>query len=140
MQKSAGLSITSDDVNYLIYRYLQESGILPLCGRELAECQACFHDCYDLTHLSLFTGFHHAAFTFAHESQVHRINIEPDKVPAGTLITFIQKGMQYMELEANLEVGLCHFSNIWHLWSCAPPCRSTSVRSLEIHPNCMLRV
>jgi len=79
---ASALTLSSDEVNYLVYRYMQES------------------------------GFHHASFTFAHESQVHRTSIDPNLVPAGALVAFIQKGMQYMEMEANIEVrcgssGLC---------------------------------
>jgi len=52
----------------------------------------------------LCAGFAHAAFSLAHESHVHNANIDPSQVPSGALVTFIQKGMQYMELEANVEV------------------------------------
>lgn len=50
-------------------------------------------------------GFHHSAFTFAHESQVHRCDIDPNLVPTGALVTYIQKGMQYLEAEANIDVS-----------------------------------
>eukprot|EP00238_Polyblepharides_amylifera_P000429 CAMPEP_0196572704 /NCGR_PEP_ID=MMETSP1081-20130531/2698_1 /TAXON_ID=36882 /ORGANISM="Pyramimonas amylifera, Strain CCMP720" /LENGTH=488 /DNA_ID=CAMNT_0041890107 /DNA_START=606 /DNA_END=2069 /DNA_ORIENTATION=+ len=66
------MSITSDQLNFLVYRYLQESGFL------------------------------HSAFTFGYESFVHKSNINGSTVPPGTLISFIQKGLQYLELEANL--------------------------------------
>ena len=66
------MSITSDEVNYLVFRYLQES------------------------------GFQHAAFTFGYESLVHKSGINGNDVPPGSLISFIQKGLQYVELEANL--------------------------------------
>ncbi|QDZ24539.1 WD40 repeat domain-containing protein [Chloropicon primus] len=66
------MSITSDEVNYLVFRYLQES------------------------------GFQHAAFTFGYESLVHKSEINGNDVPPGALISFIQKGLQYVELEANL--------------------------------------
>uniref|UniRef100_A0A383WGZ9 LisH domain-containing protein n=1 Tax=Tetradesmus obliquus TaxID=3088 RepID=A0A383WGZ9_TETOB len=65
--------LSSTEVNYLIYRYLQES------------------------------GFHHSAFTFAHESQVHRCDIDPNLVPPGALVTYVQKGLQYLEAEANID-------------------------------------
>lgn len=48
-------------------------------------------------------GFHHAAFTFGYESGVHKSSISTNDVPPGALITFIQKGMQYLEIEANLD-------------------------------------
>jgi transducin (beta)-like 1 len=66
------MSINSDEVNYLVYRYLQESGFL------------------------------HAAFTFAHESLVARSVAADSEVPAGALLSFLQKGLQYVEVEAHL--------------------------------------
>lgn len=35
---------------------------------------------------------------------MHKADIDPGQVPAGALVTFIQKGMQYLELEANVDV------------------------------------
>lgn len=68
--------LTSDVLNYLVMRYLQES------------------------------GFSHTAFVFGHESDVTRTSVDPNNVPPGSLITFIQKGLQYLELEANLDAGV----------------------------------
>jgi len=67
------MSITSDEVNYLIYRYLKES------------------------------GFEHSAFTFGYESNVVKADINPADVPPGTLINFIQKGLQYLEVETHVK-------------------------------------
>eukprot|EP00951_Prasinocladus_malaysianus_P001653 scaffold11618_cov45-Prasinocladus_malaysianus.AAC.1 len=66
------MSITSDEINFLVFRYLQES------------------------------GFSHSAFTFGYESFVHKSKLNGNDVPPGALISFIQKGLQYLELEANL--------------------------------------
>lgn len=66
------MSITADEVNFLVFRYLQES------------------------------GFHHSAYSFGYESMIHKSNINGGDVPPGALISFIQKGLQYLELEANL--------------------------------------
>lgn len=55
-------------------------------------------------------GFHHSAFTFAHESHVGSVQIQPNLVPPAALVTFVQKGLQYMENEANLDpvsVAVC---------------------------------
>ena len=76
--------LTSDTVNYLIMRYLQES------------------------------GFSHTAFVFGHESSVARSSIDPNLVPPGSLVSFLQKGMQYLEMEANLDgqvSALGHFGS-----------------------------
>lgn len=48
-------------------------------------------------------GFSHSAFTFGHESNVLRIQLDPNTVPPGTLVTFVQKGLQYVEMEANID-------------------------------------
>jgi transducin (beta)-like 1 len=48
-------------------------------------------------------GFHHSAFTFAHESHMASVPIQPNLVPPAALVTFVQKGLQYMEAEANLD-------------------------------------
>lgn len=66
-------TLTSDEVNFLVYRYLLES------------------------------GFRHTSFSFGHESLVHKSNISGKDVPPGALISFLQKGIQYMEVEARLK-------------------------------------
>lgn len=63
------MAVTSDEINLLVYRYLQES------------------------------GFVHSAFSFGHESLVTRSTISGADVPPGALITLIQKGLQYVEIE-----------------------------------------
>nr|CCA22081.1 WD domaincontaining protein putative [Albugo laibachii Nc14] len=64
--------ITSDEVNFLVYRYLQESGFL------------------------------HSAFTFAYESQLVKSSVITSDIPPGALISFVQKGLQYVGIEAHL--------------------------------------
>lgn len=66
------MSLTSDEINFLIYRYMIES------------------------------GFQHSAFAFAHESFLVRSNISGGNVPPGALVTFIQRGLQYIEVESHL--------------------------------------
>uniref|UniRef100_A0A1J3GJ24 F-box-like/WD repeat-containing protein TBL1XR1-A n=1 Tax=Noccaea caerulescens TaxID=107243 RepID=A0A1J3GJ24_NOCCA len=68
-------SLTSVELNFLIFRYLQES------------------------------GFTHAAFTLGYEAGINKSNIDGNMVPPGALIKFVQKGLQYMEMEANLNNG-----------------------------------
>lgn len=65
-------SITSVELNYLVFRYLQES------------------------------GFTHAAFALGYEAGINKCPIDGNLVPPGSLITFVQKGLQYLEMEANL--------------------------------------
>ncbi|KAG0464411.1 hypothetical protein HPP92_020480 [Vanilla planifolia] len=66
-------SITSNELNFLVFRYLQES------------------------------GFTHAAFALGYEAGINKTNIDGDLIPPGALVTFVQKGLQYVELEANLD-------------------------------------
>jgi len=64
--------LTSEEVNFLVYRYLLES------------------------------GFVHSAYAFGHESFVAKSNIDSKQVPPGALISFVQKGLQYVEMEAHI--------------------------------------
>ena len=63
------MSFSSDEVNYLVYRYLQES------------------------------GFTHSAYVFGMESHVQSSNINGSIVPPAALLSIIQKGLQYTEAE-----------------------------------------
>ncbi|CAA2986253.1 WD40 repeat-containing HOS15-like [Olea europaea subsp. europaea] len=65
-------SITSVELNYILFRYLQES------------------------------GFTHTAFVFGYEAGINKSPIDGNLVPPGALIRFVQKGFQYLEMEANL--------------------------------------
>ncbi|XP_061341149.1 WD40 repeat-containing protein HOS15-like isoform X2 [Gastrolobium bilobum] len=65
-------TITSAELNYLVFRYLQES------------------------------GFTHSAFAFGYEAGINKCPIDGNLVPPGALVTFVQKGLQYLEMEANL--------------------------------------
>ena len=74
------MSISADEVNYLIYRYLQEN------------------------------GFSHTAFSFAHESLVSKSTIAYTEVPPGALITFLQKGLEYVGIEEHIgEVSIPYY-------------------------------
>ncbi|KAJ2722125.1 hypothetical protein GGI07_003510 [Coemansia sp. Benny D115] len=64
--------LKSEDVNYLVYRYLKESGFL------------------------------HSSYTFQFESQLHKAQAEQPNVEPGALIRVLQKGLQYMDVETHL--------------------------------------
>lgn len=66
------MSFSSDEVNYLVYRYLQES------------------------------GFQHSAYLFGNESHIANSNINGSLVPPAALLNIIQKGLQYTEAEIAL--------------------------------------
>ena len=67
------MSISSDEVNYLIYRYLQEN------------------------------GYAHSAFSFAYESLVPKSSVAYTDVPPGALIAFLQKGLEYVSIEEHIQ-------------------------------------
>ncbi|XP_008780930.1 WD40 repeat-containing protein HOS15-like [Phoenix dactylifera] len=66
-------TITSTELNYLVFRYLQES------------------------------GFTHSSFALGYEAGINKCDIDGNIVPPGALVTIVQKGLQYIELEANLD-------------------------------------
>ncbi|CAK1548469.1 unnamed protein product [Leptosia nina] len=66
------MSFSIDEVNFLVYRYLQES------------------------------GFHHSAYTFGIESHISQSNINGALVPPAALLNILQKGLQYTEAEITL--------------------------------------
>eukprot|EP00730_Choanoeca_flexa_P008556 TRINITY_DN12503_c1_g4_i2.p1 TRINITY_DN12503_c1_g4~~TRINITY_DN12503_c1_g4_i2.p1 ORF type:complete len:476 (+),score=55.15 TRINITY_DN12503_c1_g4_i2:101-1528(+) len=66
------MSIDSDQINFLIYRYLIES------------------------------GFQHSSFTFAQESGVTRSSVTSNKIPPGALIAHLQRALNYVQAEVNL--------------------------------------
>ncbi|KAL0352093.1 UNVERIFIED_CONTAM: WD40 repeat-containing protein HOS15 [Sesamum calycinum] len=47
-------------------------------------------------------GFTHSAFALGYEAGINKSTIDGNLVPPGALVTFVQKGIQYLELEANL--------------------------------------
>jgi hypothetical protein len=60
---------------------------------------------YDVNSYMQESGFVHSAFTFVYESMLGRSNIRnADKsIPPGALITFLQKGLQYVGIEESLQ-------------------------------------
>mmetsp|Transcript_15718 Transcript_15718/g.22363 ORF Transcript_15718/g.22363 Transcript_15718/m.22363 type:complete len:753 (-) Transcript_15718:41-2299(-) len=49
-----------------------------------------------------FKGFVHSAFSFAYESMISKTSVSKSNVPPGALISFIQKGLQYVGIEETL--------------------------------------
>ncbi|XP_008787121.2 WD40 repeat-containing protein HOS15-like [Phoenix dactylifera] len=65
-------SVTPVELDILVYRYLQDK------------------------------GYTHAAFAFDYESGINKIPIENDLVLSGSLVALVEKGLENLELEANL--------------------------------------
>ncbi|GER30939.1 F-box-like/WD repeat-containing protein TBL1XR1 [Striga asiatica] len=66
-------SLTADVLNCIVYRYLQES------------------------------GFTHSAFNFRFEAGTDKFPFDVNLVPPTALVTIVQLGLQYKEMEANAE-------------------------------------
>lgn len=52
--------------------------------------------------LSYRTGFTHTAFSFAYESLVTKSSVSQIEIPPGALITFLQKGLEYVGIEEHI--------------------------------------
>ena len=52
-------------------------------------------------------GFSHSAFTFAHESLVVKSSTAQTEIPPGALITFLQKGLEYIAIEEHINEVRC---------------------------------
>jgi len=83
---SARISISSDEVNLLIYRYLIEAGM-----------SLCAFYCDSLA------GFKHSAFAFHGESLLSRSpNLVQTDMPPGTLVTLLQKALLFLYVETHV--------------------------------------
>jgi transducin (beta)-like 1 len=68
-------TVNSDEINYLVFRYLQESGYV------------------------------HSAFTFGYESHVCKSKIDGSQIPPGALLSFVQRGVNFVEIEESIANG-----------------------------------
>ena len=50
----------------------------------------------------IITGFSHSAFVFAYESLVSKSTISQSIIPPGALVTFLQKGLEYVGIEEHI--------------------------------------
>lgn len=57
---------------------------------------------YLVSFIITFAGFTHSAFALGYEAGINKCTIDGNLIPPGALITFVQKGLQYLEMEANL--------------------------------------
>lgn len=49
-----------------------------------------------------FSGYIHSAFTFGYESQVVKSKIDGSQIPPGALLSFVQRGVNFIEIEESL--------------------------------------
>ena len=83
-------------VSHLIHN--QSIKFLLICGNKS------FQPCNQICFISpgIVVGFAHSAFTFAHESLVAKSTVSQSDVPPGALITFLQKGLEYVGIEEHI--------------------------------------
>ena len=102
------MSFTSDEVNYLIYRYLSESGKYFSPPVFLADLSA-------TKSAPFLLGFVHSAYLFGLESHITHTSINGNVVPPGALLSLIQKGLYYTEAELSIgdvsSASLSHSKN-----------------------------
>lgn len=85
---SARISISSDEVNLLVYRYLVEAGM-----------------CLDSpgNHSPSSLGFKHSSFVFHGESLLQRSpNLLQADLPPGSLVTLLQKALLFLYVETHV--------------------------------------
>lgn len=78
------MKIKSEEVNFLVYRYLIESG-------KLRDFGSNFH----------FVGFAHTAFSFRHECSNSHLMCQPneEEVPPGALLSMLHRGLLFLDVE-----------------------------------------
>lgn len=110
------MSFTSDEVNYLIYRYLQESGLdkfyFILFLNIRSEIEFLFEKKNMIRTIECINviGFIHSAYVFGVESHISQTNINGTLVPPAALLSVIQKGLQFTEAEVSVaDVSCLHF-------------------------------
>lgn len=91
------MSFSSDEVNFLVYRYLQESGLFYENKMTKSSIIVIIIEFF-----LFLTGFHHSAYTFGIESHISQSNINGALVPPAALLTILQKGLQYTEAELSI--------------------------------------
>nr|AKJ87737.1 LisH [Angiostrongylus cantonensis] len=69
------MTFSSSELNYLILKYLQESGL------------------------------EHSAFVFGNESELNRSDLMDVDVPSGALVSIVQRGLYYIEAEVSVLNG-----------------------------------
>lgn len=51
--------------------------------------------------MNLIIGFEHTAFAFAYESMVADTKVYDEYIPPGTLVSYLQKALEHIELETH---------------------------------------
>jgi transducin (beta)-like 1 len=86
---SAPILISADEVNCLIYSYLQDSGKM----HSIVLLRTMFH--------RTSSGFVHSAFTIRNEGRLDHSPNFGKHIPRGELVELLSKALLYMEVEAH---------------------------------------
>lgn len=62
----------------------------------------CLHSSVTSYRFLHHSGFEHSAYAFGHESFIYKSSLESSTVAPGALISFVQKGLQYAEIEQHI--------------------------------------
>lgn len=105
------MSVTSEEINYLIFRYLQESGITSMSTVRMENQPE------EMTHVLTYAselgpilstvGFVHTGFAFQNETHIHKSELKNANVQQGALVNILQKGLQYTDLELHVNEVPC---------------------------------
>lgn len=85
---SPTITITSDEVNCLIYSYFQDCG--KLC-----------HSHSPKQPLTFALGFNHSAFALRNEARLQNSPLSQKHIPRGELVELLSKALLYLEVEAH---------------------------------------
>lgn len=86
------IQITADEVNHIVYSYLNDSGILSLSLTDIfAELFVWFRS----------SGFYHTAFALRAEGRLEQSNHFDEQIPRGELIELLTKALLYTEVETH---------------------------------------
>ena len=61
-------------------------------------------ECISVCDVFSVVGFAHSAFSLGYEAGINKCPLDGNLVPPGALITLVQKGLQYLEMEANMSI------------------------------------
>jgi hypothetical protein len=75
---------------------------LPIFTREWYVRSCMFLGTQTMFSHNYTSGFSHSAFTFAYESLVIKSSVAQTEIPPGALITFLQKGLEYVAIEEHI--------------------------------------
>lgn len=63
-------------------------------------------------------GYIHTAFAFGYESHINKTTIDSSLIPPGALISFLQRGISYVQIESKLNISsVSNLDGLYYLLS-----------------------